>query len=121
MLPCLPRFFADSITATRIPNRSDHLRRRTRRRDLLAAVALERPRRGELAELVPDHVLLHEPLDELVPVVDLERVPDELGDDRARPAPRADRLLGAALVELRDLLEQLLRDERAFFSASAHG
>ena len=36
-------------------------------------------RRGELAELVPDHVLGHEDLQELVAVVDHERVPDELG------------------------------------------
>src|SRR5678815_700496 len=67
------------------------LTRRTRGRDLLATVAFERPRGRELAELVPDHVFLHEHLDELVSVVHFERVPDELGDDRARTAPRPDR------------------------------
>src|SRR5829696_6685113 len=87
---------------------------------LATAVAAERAGRGELAELVPDHVLLHEHLDELVPVVNLERVPDEFRDDRARPSPRLDRLLRPTLVQHRDLPEQLLRDERAFLCASAH-
>src|SRR3954469_13789748 len=88
--------------------------------DLLAAVALEGPGRAELAELVPDHVFLHEDLDELVAVVDLERVADELRDDRAGGAPGLGGLLGAPLVEQRDLLEQLFGDERTFFGASAH-
>src|SRR5688500_5612652 len=95
--------------------------RRARPGDLLAAVALERPRRGELAELVPDHVLLDVHAQELVAVVDLERVPDELRDDRACPGPRLDRLLGAPLVEQHDLLVKLLGHERTFFCASAHG
>ena len=46
----------------------------------------EEPRRGELAELVPDHVLVHVHRDELVAVVHGERVADELGRDRATPA-----------------------------------
>src|SRR3712207_6933707 len=41
--------------------------------------------------LVPDHVLRGEHPDELVAVVDLERVPDELRDDRAGPRPGPDR------------------------------
>ena len=86
----------------------------------LPAVAAERAGRGELAELVPDHVFLHEHLQELVPVVHLERVAHELRDDRARPGPGLDGLLGAVLVQLRDLLVELLVDERAFFCASAH-
>ena len=36
----------------------------------LAAVAAEGPRRGEFAELVADHVLGHEQLDEVLAVVD---------------------------------------------------
>jgi hypothetical protein len=38
----------------------------------LAAVASERPRRGELAELVTHHVFRHVQLDEVAPVVDRE-------------------------------------------------
>src|SRR6266704_1697670 len=104
--------------AGRVSTRRRCRRRRSRRSrhcGLLAAVAFEDPRRRELAELVTDHVFLHEHLDELVPVVDLERVPDELRDDRARPTPGLERLLGAALVEHPHAVEQLLIDERAFF------
>ena len=83
-------------------------------------MAFEDPRRREFAELVTDHVFLHEHLDELVPVMDFERVSDELRDDRARPTPGLERLLGAALVEHPHAVEQLLIDERAFFCASTH-
>src|SRR3954449_13398876 len=77
---------------------------------LAATVAAEGAGRGELAELVPDHVLLDEDLQELVAVVDLERVAHELRDDRARPRPRLDGLLGAVFVELAHLLVELLVD-----------
>src|SRR5215218_9651151 len=87
---------------------------------LAAAVAAELARRGELAELVPDHVLLHEHLQELVAVVDLERVAHELRDDRARPRPGPDRLLGAVLVQLLDLAVDLFVYERSFFCTAAH-
>src|SRR5437763_16790726 len=95
--------------------------RRAGRGGLAAAVALEHPGRRELAQLVPDHVLLHEHLEELVAVVDLEGVAHELGDDRAGPRPGADRLLGPVLVQLLDLAVDLLVYERTFFCASAHG
>src|SRR5687767_4811936 len=87
---------------------------------LATAVAAEHARRCELAELVPDHVFLHEDLEELVAVVHLERVPDELGDDRARAGPRAQRLLGAVLVQLGHATKEFLVDVRSFFGASAH-
>src|SRR5436190_18632159 len=85
---------------------------------LAAAVTAEGAGGGELAELVPDHVLLHEHLQELVAVVDLERVAHELRRDRARPGPGPDRLLGPTLVQRRDLPEQLFVDVGAFFGAS---
>src|SRR5688572_25040812 len=87
---------------------------------LLARVTAERAGRGEFAELVPDHVFLHEHLQELVPVVHFERVPDELGDDRARAGPGLDGLLRAILVELGNLLEEFLVNVGSFFAASAH-
>src|SRR5262245_22388128 len=87
---------------------------------LAAAVTAEDPRRGKFAQLVADHVFLHEHTQELVAVVNLERVPDELRNDRARPSPGLDGLLGAVLVQLAHLAEELLIHERAFFGASAH-
>src|ERR1700761_3413044 len=80
----------------------------------LAAVAAEGPGRGELAELVPDHVLGHEQLDEVLAVVDREVLADELGHDRARPGPGPDRLAVAGGVGPVHLLEQPLDDVRAF-------
>src|SRR5437899_484470 len=56
---------------------------------LVAGVPVEGPRRRELAELVPDHVLGHQHRDEFVPVIDAEGEPDKLRKDRrpARPGP----------------------------------
>ena len=48
----------------------------------VAGVAAESPGRGELAELVPDHLLGHEDGHVLAPVVDRDGVPDHLGEDR---------------------------------------
>jgi hypothetical protein len=69
----------------------------------------------ELAELVTHHVLGAEDVDERPAVVDLERVPDELRNDRAGPGPRPDRRPAARRGLPLDLLEQLLVYERAFF------
>src|SRR5258706_4979275 len=106
---------------------SDKLFRRRRRccarrrfGSLAAAVTAENPRRGKFAQFVSNHIFLHEDTDELVAVVHFKRVPDELGNDRAGPRPGLQRLLGAVLVELGNLAEQLLVDEWTFFCASAH-
>ena len=58
----------------------------------LAAVAAEGPRRGELAQLVADHVFGHEHLHVQLAVVNHERVADELRHDRAGAGPGLDRL-----------------------------
>ena len=89
-------------------------RRRRHRRGLvgLGRVALEQPRRRELAELVPDHVLGHVDRDELPPVVHGNRVPHHLGDDRRPARPGLDDLLVAAAVHDLDLLEERHVDER---------
>src|SRR3954470_22834150 len=79
----------------------------------LAAVAAEGAGRGELPELVADHVLGHVELDEVAPVVDREGLAHELGHDRAGACPGLDGLAGARVIGPVHLLEQALVDVRA--------
>src|SRR5207237_9174524 len=51
----------------------------------VARVAAERARRGELADLVPDHLLADEHRHVLAPIVDRDRVPDHLREDGRGP------------------------------------
>src|SRR3954449_6821112 len=83
-------------------------------------VALEGPRRGELAELVPDHALGDEHRDVLAAVVHGDRVPEHVGDDRRATRPRADHVLAALVVLRVHLLEQVVVDERALLQAPRH-
>src|SRR4029434_3966050 len=69
-------------------------------------VTAEQPRRRELAELVPDHVLGHVNRDELVAVVDRKGVTDEVRNDRARSSPRLDHALLVLAVHGRDFRQQ---------------
>src|SRR5256885_15072715 len=86
----------------------------------VAGVAAEHPRRRELAELVADHLLADEDGHVLAAVVDRDRMPDHLREDRRRPRPGADHLLAARLVHPVDATHQPLFDERALFARSAH-
>src|SRR5262249_14475931 len=88
-----------------------------------AAVAVERARRRELAELVADELLGDEHRHELAAVVHHERDADHVRRDRR--APRVARLDDAlARVRLflrrRDLLREGLVDERAFLDGTRH-
>src|SRR3954468_14691984 len=83
-------------------------------------VAAEGARRGELAELVPDHRLGDEHRDVLAPVVDGDRVPEEVGDDRRTARPRLDDVLGALLVLHVHLLEQVVVDEGTLLQTARH-
>src|SRR5258708_39746973 len=85
-----------------------------------AGVAAEVTGGRELAELVPDHVLADEHGDVLAAIVDRDRVPDHLGEDRRRACPGANHALVARHVELGDLLRQLLVDVRAFLQRPGH-
>ncbi len=83
-------------------------------------MALEDPRRRELAELVPYHIFSHENLMEHLPVVHQERETDELGNDRTSSRPGLYRLTGTGSRQLVDLDEQLLIDVWSFFERSCH-
>src|SRR5437016_633639 len=88
---------------------------------LAAAVAAEEAGRGELPQLVADHVLRDEQLDELPAVVHQERVADEVGYDGAVAGPGLQRVtVGRPLLAL-DLGQQALIDVRPFLQRTAHG
>src|SRR5437870_4743308 len=74
-------------------------------------VTPEGARRGELAELVPDHALSHEDRHVLAAVVHGDRVPEHVGDDRRAARPGLDHVLAVLVVLLVDLLEQVVVDE----------
>src|SRR5918911_3162972 len=82
-----------------------------------AAVSAERTGRRELAELVPDHRLGDIDRDVLAPVVDRDRVPDHVGDDRGATGPRLDHAFFVLLVHRVDLEEQVVVDERPLLQA----
>src|SRR6476646_6128551 len=86
----------------------------------VAGVAAERPRRGELAELVPDHLLGHEDRHVLAPVVDRDRVADHLWEDRRGARPGADHPLLPGGVHRLDPGEEPLLDERPLLRRPAH-
>src|SRR4051794_10435370 len=83
-------------------------------------VALEGPRRRELAELVPDHALGDEHRDVLATVVHRDRVPEHVGDDRRAARPGLDHLLAVLVVLVVHLLEQVVVDERALLQTAWH-
>src|SRR5256714_4056048 len=83
-------------------------------------MAAEAPRRRELAELVADHLLGDEDGHVLAAVVDRNRVPDHLREDRRRPRPGADHPLLVGRVHRLDAAHQPLLDERALLGAAAH-
>src|ERR1700712_5207542 len=83
-------------------------------------VTLEGPRRGELAELVPDHALGDEHRDVLAAVVHGDRVPEHVGDDRRATRPGLDHVLAALVVLRVHLLEQVVVDERTLLQTAWH-
>src|SRR5262245_19235764 len=80
---------------------------------LATGVALERPRWGELAQLVPNHSFGDVHLVERLAVVNEERRADEVRVDGAVPRPRLDRLLVHALFQHTGV--KPLVDVRTFF------
>ena len=78
-------------------------------------MSTKRACRGELAQLVPDHVFGDEYLQVMFSVVDHERMSDELRHNRARPSPRGDRVFRAHVVLFVDFSEQFRIDKRSFF------
>src|SRR3546814_19526734 len=65
---------------------------------LVSGVAGEGARRRELAQLMADHFLIDEDGDELAAVVDVERQPNELRQDRRPARPGLDRYAGTCVL-----------------------
>src|SRR5262249_49841549 len=87
---------------------------------LLPAVSLEDPSGRELPEFMSDHVLGDVDGDEFAPVVDRDRMPDHVGNDRGTARPGLDDLLFTSRVQLGHLLGQVVIDERALFDRTSH-
>src|SRR4051812_6173771 len=83
-------------------------------------VAVERPRRRELPELVTDHLLGHQHRNVLLPVVDAEGQPDELRQDGRASAPDPDHFVPARRGRCLRLFEQIPVDERALPNRTRH-
>src|SRR5690606_1367797 len=73
-------------------------------RRLLVCVTAEGPGRGELAQLVAHHRLGDVDRDVLATVVDGDRVPDHLGDDRGATRPGPDHALLPGAIQVVHLL-----------------
>src|SRR5262249_39425986 len=73
-----------------------------------------------LPELVTHHVLGDVDRDELVPVVDRERVPDELGRDRGPTRPRLEHATLVHAVQRLELLQELRVHVRTLLDRTAH-
>src|SRR5437867_1466318 len=83
-------------------------------------MAAEGPGRRELAQLVADHLLGDEHGYVLPAVVDGDRVPDHVREDRGRARPGADHPLLVVLVHRLDAAHQPRLDERPFFGTATH-
>src|SRR5690606_14873021 len=82
--------------------------RRSALRLLVGRMSLERAGERELAELVPDHVLVDEHRYVLLAVVDGNRQADELGQHRRAARPGLDRALVLAGRSGLDLLQEVM-------------
>src|SRR5437879_3086075 len=84
------------------------------------AVTLEEPREGELAQLMPDHLLRDINRQKFPAVMHREGMPDEFGGNGAVARPRFDRFFLAGCIHLLDLLQKDGIYEGSLLSGSAH-
>src|SRR5262249_45988930 len=87
---------------------------------LVAGMAVECPRRRELAEFVTHHVFGHEHRNVLETVVDAEGQADELRQDGRTPRPDLDDVLAGRAARGLCLLQHIAVDKRAFPNRTRH-
>ncbi len=83
-------------------------------------MSTEKPGRGELSELVPDHVLANEYWHMATAVVYGDRMANHVREDGAGTRPRTQYALLACAVHPLYALEQPLLHEGSLLSASRH-
>lgn len=83
-------------------------------------VRLEQTGQGELAEAVTNHVFSHVDRDEVLAVVNQERVANEVRSDHGGTGPSLDGAFLLGVVELVHLVEEGLLNERTFFEGACH-
>src|SRR5215469_5740212 len=82
-------------------------------------MALKRPSRGKLTQLVSHHILCNVNRNELLAIVHRDGVPDHFREDRRPSRPRPDNLLFEAAVQQLDLLHQVIVYKRPLFQRTA--
>src|SRR5262249_37144741 len=83
-------------------------------------MAIERAGRRELAELVADHFLGDDHRNVLLAVIDAERKPDELRQDRRAARPDADHLVAPGRTRGIRLFQQIAVDKRTLPDRTRH-
>ena len=78
-------------------------------------VTAEEPGVAEFTQFMPHHVFRHQHILKDFAIMNLERVADKFGHNRASPCPSLDRLTSSHLIELLHLAIELLIHKRAFF------
>src|SRR5512133_2141991 len=88
---------------------------------LVSSVSVEGPRWRKLTELVPNHIFRDEDRHEFAAIMNGERQPHCLGEDRGTTRPGLDDLLLALGLRVQNLLQQMSVDERTFLDTARHG
>ena len=86
----------------------------------MRAVLLEDTGGRKLAQLMSNHILSDKNRIKNLPVVNQESVADEIWRYRRTTRPSFDWAFDAGIVNLIDLFEEMLLNERTFFERSAH-
>ena len=76
-------------------------------------MSLKEPGRCKLSQLVPNHVFRHEDREELLPIMDRERMSDHIGYDRGPSRPGLNDFSILVLIHPLHFLKQVVVNECA--------
>src|SRR4051812_14724189 len=83
-------------------------------------VTAEEPGRGQFAQAMADHFFIYKNRQELMAIMDRDRMTDEFRCDHAAARPGLDNLFIAAAVHLLNFKHQLRVYVRSFFCRTSH-